>query len=156
MTNLLLSFLPLVGVVVGGVMQHLLARSSQTKKQTAEARDRAYADFLSSVAAIAHAGTDAGNTAAAKLRLADAKARISVYGTSATLDALSKFEVAGANTKLASGRSAFLTLVEQMRKDAGHPVVGHETLGAVLFGELVRGRAGEAEAGVASGGNKNR
>jgi hypothetical protein len=134
MTNLLLSFLPLVGVVVGGVMQHILARSNQTKKQAAEARERAYADFLRGVAGVAHGGAVAGDTAAAKLLAADAKARISVYGTNAVIEALSKFEGQGATTGSANGRGAFVTLVEQMRKDVGHAVVVRETLATLLWG----------------------
>lgn len=134
MANLLVSMLPLIGVVIGALLQHALARSSQTRKQAAEARERAYADFLRAVAGVAHGGTVAGDTAAAKLLAADAKARISVYGANTVIDALAKFEAQGATTSSPSGRSAFVALVEQMRKDVGHRAVGREMLTALLFG----------------------
>jgi hypothetical protein len=60
--------------------------------------------------------------------------QISVYGTNAVIDALSKFEGQGATTSSPNGRGAFVTLVEQMRKDVGHAVVGREMLAALLFG----------------------
>ncbi|HEY4244025.1 MAG TPA: hypothetical protein VGM88_29635 [Kofleriaceae bacterium] len=133
MTTLLL-FLPLLGVVVGGLMQHVFARSNQTKKQAAEARERAYADFLRGVAGVAQRNASPSDTAAAILLAADAKARICVYGTGAAIDVLSKFEAHGSTTSSNIGRDAFVSLVEQMRRDVGQEVVSRDMLAALLFG----------------------
>jgi hypothetical protein len=89
------AILPLLGVVVGAVLQHWLSRTAESRKPLSLLRSGAYVDYLRSVAQLAHSSTSEGRTAA-RTAAADAKARIAIYGTKDAVAALARFEEAGA------------------------------------------------------------
>lgn len=89
------SFLPMLGIVVGAVLQFLLSRSAEKDKRLDGLRTEAYADYLRSVAASAHLTSDKDHVDALR-SAADAKTRIVIYGSTAAIEALARFEDAGA------------------------------------------------------------
>jgi hypothetical protein len=123
--------LPLVGVAVGALLQHWLSRSAETRKQLALLRSQAHVDYLRAVAKAAHASSqDARRVAVTDA--ADAKARIAVYGSTAVVHALARFEEAGPALDNARSTECFLCLVAAMRKTAGE--VSPRDLELVLIG----------------------
>ena len=73
----LVAILPLMGVVIGAILQFWLSRAAERDKHAADRRSQAYADYLRAVAAAAHLGSDE-DWRDAHRDIADAKARMAV------------------------------------------------------------------------------
>jgi proline dehydrogenase len=135
MTNLMdnwaLAFLPLVGIVIGATAQFWFSRAAEREKQTGSLRSQAYADYLRAVAAAAHLRTD-DDLRNAHRDLADAKARICIYGTAPVIKALSRFEETGRILNNQRSVKEFVSLVTNMR--SGRSVVAVRELQLVLVG----------------------
>tara|TARA_X000001316_G_C919643_1_gene33751 strand:- start:719 stop:1138 length:420 start_codon:yes stop_codon:yes gene_type:complete len=135
--TLFIATLPIVGVVVGALLQFWLSRHQRRKDTLAEMQTRAYVDYLRAVADSAQAtrrnGPDSSELFA---RAADAKTRICIYGDRAVVIALSDFEAAGAKLITEEGFNAFLNLVSEMRVQALNESDGglREKLSPILFG----------------------
>lgn len=138
MDNWAVAILPLVGVVVGAVLQSWLSRTAEREKHAADLQSQAYADYLRAVAAAAHLRSDE-DLRDAHRNAADAKARIAVHGTASVIGALSRFEETGQVLHEARSRRAFLALVSSMR--SGGNAVPDRELELVLFGGIQQGDA---------------
>lgn len=135
MPTWLVPLLPLLGVVVGAATQYVLSRTQEAERQRRTLRTTAYVDYLRGVTATALAqrhGDHAEEVKAAVL-MADAKARMCVYGGSATLRALSDLHQRGASLATAEGAEAFLALCETMRAETGDAPITRTELAQVLF-----------------------
>jgi hypothetical protein len=108
------SFLPMLGIVVGAVLQFLLSHSAEKDKRLDALRTEAYADYLRAVAASAHLTSDKDLVDALR-SAADAKTRIVIYGGVDTIEALTRFEEAGATLNSEVSSAAFIALVSAMR-----------------------------------------
>jgi hypothetical protein len=108
MSEWLDSVLPLAGVVLGAAVTFWFSRTADKDKHVEEQRSKAYADYLQALAASAH-GT---NTSAAA---ADAKCRISVYGTSKVVQELAAFCEMGESLFYDEQKRAFLDVIAAMR-----------------------------------------
>lgn len=131
--TLLLTF---VSSVIGGlavvIAQSFYTRRLDAEQRTNEARNQCYADYLRAVAEAAlHRGSTDG-----KISIADAKARIAVYGSVSAVHTMSKFEEAGSDLRSLDGRHAFLGIVRAMRSDAysAHDAAVERSLKNMLFG----------------------
>lgn len=131
MNNWIIGVLPLVGVILGAVLQFLLSRAAEKGKHIAALRSEAYSDYLRAVAAAAHLRSDEDLVVALKAA-ADAKARIAVYGSPSVVKALARFEESG--PVLSNSRSAevFVELVFAMRPS--REVVSSDDIRLVLLG----------------------
>lgn len=89
MDTMFTAALPLLGVIVGALLQHVSSKSSEAHRQLATARNSSYVDYLKCVAESATTRRRDGEFMA---RLADAKARLAVHGTCDVLAALASFE----------------------------------------------------------------
>ena len=129
------TLLPLLGVVVGAAVQHLLSRTQEAEQQRRTLRTAAYVDYLRGVTATALAQRHGDHTeeVRAAVLMADAKARMCVYGGSATLRALSDLHHRGASLATPEGAEAFLTLCETMRAETGDAPITRRELAQVLF-----------------------
>ena len=109
-----IAVLPLLGVVLGAVLQFLLSRAAEKGKHLAALRSEAYSDYLRAVAAAGHLRSDEDLVVALK-SAADAKARIVVYGISPVIEALARFEESGAVLSNDQSAESFIALVSAMR-----------------------------------------
>jgi hypothetical protein len=113
-----IALLPLIGVVVGAlvgaVMQYWLSRSVESRKQLQLLQSQCYVDYLKAVTKSAHAQTE-NAVRLANAEVADAKARIAVYGTPEVVAALARFEETEAVLDNPSANAAFVSLVGAMR-----------------------------------------
>ena len=114
-----LAILPLIGVVIGAVMQHYFSRHAEKQKHYVLLKTQAYVDFIKAVAKFAQAAkTDPNERLKILGEAADAKTRICLYGSSQVIKALSNFEKMGANLSKPETVEVFLVLVQQMRKES--------------------------------------
>ncbi len=113
MTYIILNFLPLAGVIIGACLHYLFTRSSEADKNFLILRQKAYADYLESIAESAFTKND-------ELRLiqkkaAEAKTRMVIYGDKSVILALSDFEIKGAKLDNPDSIKCFVTLIKKMR-----------------------------------------
>lgn len=130
MTTIILAVLPLLGVVVGAVLQYWLSRNAENRKQLHALRREAYVDFLRAVTKVARA-KDPESSWDARTAVADAKARIAVYGDARVVVALARFEQEGAFLVEEGAMSAFVALASAMREH--EPATGAD-LRLILLG----------------------
>lgn len=124
-------WLPIIGVVIGAVMQYWFSRAVEARKQIQLVQTQAYVDFLRAVTKSAHA-TSPEASRSAQADAADAKARVAVYGTAEVIIALARFEEKGAVLDNSETKAAFIALVGAMRQKQGE--ASPNDLGLVLFG----------------------
>jgi hypothetical protein len=116
--------LPILGVVVGAILQYWLSSASQVRGRLLEARTKAYADYLASVSRKSRVSKSEEREYSAVLAaIAEAKYRICVYGSDTVITKLAEFEGSAAGTAEREMRSRFLRLCQAMRQDAGSTTV---------------------------------
>ncbi len=127
----------LIGLVVGAILQFLFTRHLDSVKHQRDLRTKAYADYLLCVSENANLGHKKNTPEARELaaKIADAKARIALYGNSAVVSAFAAFERLDANINSDEQAQCFVEMVSAMREDSlGHSSISHADLEAVLLG----------------------
>lgn len=140
--SVLVSLIGLLGIILGAVATYIFGLRAEARRNYQKLRNDAYTDFIKSTALIAiyqRAKDDARETDAMAL-MADAKARIVVFGGAAVGDAIARFfRTYGALTSPAA-MSSFVQIIASMRaenpgdgdgkalppKDAGQILFGHD------------------------------
>lgn len=125
------AFLPLIGLVVGAILQYWLSRASESRKQLELLQSQAYIDYLKAATKAAHADSKTA-ILSAQAEATDAKTRLAVYGSSEVIAALARFEEAGAVLDNPKALETFISLVGAMRQR--DPATGSD-LRLVLFGK---------------------
>jgi hypothetical protein len=125
------TILTLLGIAVAAVLTFLLTRRQESEKHRRLMVTQAYADYLRGIAEAAHLNLES-NEAQIHARIADAKARICLYGSSEVVTLLAAFEKAGASTVTPQQHELFASLVLTMRGDSK---VQRADLEMVLFGD---------------------
>ncbi|QTD45552.1 hypothetical protein [Ottowia testudinis] len=131
------AILSLLGVIVGAMLQFFFARHLEGKRHHREVRAKAYADYLQCVSELANVQPQRQSVEGRQLgaRTADAKCRVSLYGSAAVVSAFASFERLGATMNTSEQRSAFTAMVGAMREDAlGGSSVQAADLEIVLLG----------------------
>jgi hypothetical protein len=124
-----------LGVVVGAALQHVLTRSQEARRQRQGMRSAAYVDYLrgATTTALAQKRSDRAKVAEGDALMADAKARMCVYGGSGVLEALATFSQRGASLATREGIEAFLQLCEAMRVETNVPTIARDDMARILF-----------------------
>lgn len=125
--------LPMAGVIIGAILQFWLGRAAEHDKHINSLRAQAYSDYLRGVAMAAHLTSDEDLVTALR-SVADAKARMVVYGTVEVISALARFEETGAVLTRPSSVAAFMALVGAMRDQRN--AVSEQELKRVLLGSM--------------------
>ncbi len=125
------TFLPLIGLVVGAILQYWFSRASESRKQLELLQSQAYIDYLKAATKAAHADSKT-TMLAAQAENTDAKTRLAIYAPSEVIAALARFEEAGAVLESPKALEAFVSLVGAMRQR--DPAAGSD-LKLVLFGK---------------------
>jgi len=138
-----IAILPLVGVVLGAALHFWFSRAAARMQHADTLQSQAYADYLRAVTAIAHQSSETDLSDGLR-NLADAKARIAIYGSKEAIKALSEFEEAGAVLfKDHPAADMFISLVSSMRP-SGSTVSRHE-LELVLLGTNQQGESPDGD-----------
>lgn len=127
-------WLPLAGVVCGSVMQFMFSLLSERGKRREQLRTEAYVGYLAAVAssALYQSGESRQKILA---DAAHAKSRIVIYGTSEVVEALVKFERAGATAATDEGRQCLTDIVIAMR---GNGKISRTDIDYLLLGAPIR------------------
>lgn len=112
---------PLLGVVIGALLQSYFNRRNQKDTRLDEWRNAAYADFLNAVFAVATAQRHGKRDIVTEqlARLSDAKARICVYGDANVIHSISVFWQHGATLQTELELLAFTRVCLAIRESVG-------------------------------------
>ena len=118
MITALLSF---IGVVIGASLQYVFTRHIEDQRHIRNLRSKAYMDYLKNVAELANFRPQEKSKERTELmvRTADAKARISLYGSNRAIEAFSEWEQLGPTMASEEQRQTFISMVHAMREDSG-------------------------------------
>ena len=89
-TQLITAVTAVASLIIGALLQHFLGSRADAKRQRSLLRATAYADFLRGVSALAathHTDATSRDHYQALVRVGDARARIALYGSAATVKA---------------------------------------------------------------------
>lgn len=133
--------LPLVGIVVGAILQYFFSHFTERRKELRKLRSEAYVDYLRSVSESPR--LPAGDATALReflVKLTEAKTRLCVYGSAKVIDALADIEAGGAKIATPEQVALFLRIVQVMREDsaADRRTPKVENLRTVLMGDQRR------------------
>lgn len=110
--------MPLIGLLVGALIQSYFARRMESNKQALTFKSQAYADYLK---AFSESGYLSSNTKEERNllheRAANAKNRIVIFGSDEVISKLSNFIKLGESLKTNESLKAFTELCSAMRKD---------------------------------------
>ena len=102
--------LPLIGVVIGATLQYFLSKAAETRKQQVILKIQAYIDYVKAI------NTSIYGDPQEYTQLADVRARVAVYGSSAVIEKIKSFESSGSDTSSPQYRE----LLKEMRIEAGN------------------------------------
>ena len=134
---MLTAVLSFFGVIIGASLQFLFTRHMEGQRHLRELRSKAYMDYLKCVCEQAQFRFKEENKEKQELfsRIADAKARICLYGSKEAIQAFSQFEKLGASMGSIEQRTAFTSMVSIMRADSGGEIgTDPEDIQIVLLG----------------------
>lgn len=123
--NNIVSFLPFAGIIIGAFLQYIFTRHIEHARALKDMKVKAYMDYLRGVCEQAQLSLTFDKKSAqekkseAFIRIADAKARICLYGSSSVIHAFAEFERLGAQIATQEQIKAFVSMSLEMRKDAG-------------------------------------
>ena len=117
---LIYAVLPLIGVVIGAVLHHRLSMASEQLKRQEDLRTQAYVDFLHGVVGFVFAKTNGDENKAKEFDalLANAKARVTIYGSKEVIQTIASFGRGGADIGSPEGMRSFVGICQAMRKDS--------------------------------------
>ena len=115
------AFFSFFGIVIGAALQFIFTRHLDTQRHHRELRSRAYIDYLRCVSEHANLSTKRHTDEGKQLgvKTADAKCRICLYGSRATIEAFAAFERLGATMNTKEQCESFTKMVALMRRDSG-------------------------------------
>ena len=122
-----------VAASLGAIVGALLTRRTERFKHLQELRSAAYADFVRGVAAAAEQSKVRNPTGGGIALVADARARIAIYGGKGVVHCLSEFIALGAQTCSPQGMHAFAELCTSMRAETGREHLPAEEIARLLF-----------------------
>ncbi len=132
------AILPVLGVVFGAVLHFWFSRNSADWSRFQDKRVQAYVDFLKAVAGISQAQRfkDKKAEQESAALLADARARIAVFGHSDVLAALAAFDRTDKMLTSPNACQAFTELVRTVRRVSNVEVapLNRDELFLALFG----------------------
>jgi hypothetical protein len=117
-SSFLIAALPILGIVIGASLQYFFSKSSEARRQLTTLRNQAYIDYLQCFAEIKHVGqVNSESRGKILAKATEAKTRIIIYGSTAVVEALIRFEKLGATLDSPEAIEAFLVLCSIMRKE---------------------------------------
>jgi hypothetical protein len=114
------AILSFVGVLIGAVLQFFFSRHLDHQRHQREIRTTAYTDYLKCVSEQANLARQRSSPEGRELgaKTADAKCRICLYGSAASIKAFAAFERLGATMNTDEQCLAFTKMVHIMRSDS--------------------------------------
>ncbi|WP_199611552.1 hypothetical protein [Flocculibacter collagenilyticus] len=119
--KLAVGVLTFFGVIIGATLQYFFTKHVESLKHAKELKSKAYADYLDAISEDASYNHEIGSRAQKRVyaKIADAKARICLYGSSEVITAYSEFLALGGVFNSQKQKDAFTKMFSHMRKDSG-------------------------------------
>jgi len=110
---------PVAGIIVGALLQFFLSKKSDSRKEQNLLKTSAYSDYLKAVAGIAISQSlgDKNKMFESRILLAEAKAKIAIYGSNAVIKKMAQFERKGSILNNTTSQKAFMLIALEMRID---------------------------------------
>ena len=144
-----------VGVVIGGTLEHLSLRYSEERKHQQNLRTQAYVDFFRGVVKLkfAQGSNDKNKVQEFLALLTDAKVRISIYGSKEVINAIAEFERAGAEFDTKKGKGLFVNIDHAIRKDTfpKDQQISTNDISQLLFSKDLEGLSNNPKTGEKEG-----
>ena len=117
----LIPFIGVLGVILGAFLQGFFNRKNQKVNNLSELQNKAYSDFLNSVSkiAVAQRNNKRSEVTLELSNLADAKARICVYGNATVVKFLAIFLREGGTLQTETEILSFTHLCAEIRRAVG-------------------------------------
>ena len=113
---MLITVISILGIVVGASLQYVFSRFLDERRHKRLLQTEAYADFLRGVAEATHLDSTI-NEAQVHAKIANARARIALYGSPKVVSLLAEFERAGNAIITEQQHEAFVRLIKAIRGD---------------------------------------
>jgi hypothetical protein len=122
----------ILGIIIGALIQHALARRTEQMTRRDNLKIEAYLDYLKCLAESAHYGS----SHEIRSRAAHAKTRIALVAGPAVVSAISAFEARGARVDSPESKQSVLDIVSAMRADINKTTeVNLADVTTLLFGQ---------------------
>ena len=116
----LTAILPMIGVMIGAILQYWFSRATEDHKNQQTLRTQAYVDYVRGVTGITFAQrvNNKEKEQESLILLVDAQARILMYGLKPVIQSLAEFYRKGKVLDTPERREDFITLCRNMRRDS--------------------------------------
>jgi len=113
------ALLPMVGIIIGAILQYSFSRHSDELKHQKNLKTQAYVDFLKGVSGltVAYRNNDKNKEQEFMTLLVDAKTRISIYGSKEVIQKIANFWRADAQVDTPEQKHLFIEICQAMRSD---------------------------------------
>ncbi|WP_186471957.1 hypothetical protein [Synechococcus sp. BMK-MC-1] len=125
-----------IGIVIGAILQYIITRHLSITKHHRDPRTKAYIDYLKAVCEQSNVDIQNRDSLKSDLRIkvADAKCRICLYGSRAAIQSFAEFEKAGAN--ITRNPAKITEMVVIMRNDSKREKAASKDIESMLIGKL--------------------
>ena len=130
--TILLPLLPIAGIIIGALLQFSLSRKNKDYESFSNLKYEAYKDYLKAVSIIARSQSEA-EIATVHSKLADAKARIAIFGSKEVIQNIAELERVGAVLIKPEALDIFEKIVKEMRNSKIK--VSDKDIRILLFGD---------------------
>lgn len=141
-TPIIVAIVGILGVVLGATVQFFFNRKFETSKQFKLLQTQAYVDFIKGVSGIGRSQffKDKQKEKEFTILIAEARARISIYGSEKVVKKLAEFFRENDGTVSESGMDAFSELIQLMRGESAETpdLVSKNEINEVVFGKRLK------------------
>lgn len=121
METVIIALIGVIGIVIGAITQYYVTKGFEHKRHLRNLRTEAYKDYAEAVADLANPSINSDRDEMLG-RIANAKARICIFGTSSVVQSMADFENSGGRLD-EIGKQFFSQILLNMRKDI-HDIEG--------------------------------
>ena len=137
--NIITAMVAVVGIIIGAFLQYKFGNIAESSKQYQNLKIQAYVDFIKSAAGIAIAQKlkDPKRESDALTLMADAKTRITVYGSGEVVDLMADFFRNYGSLDSPEAFRSFVSIVQKMRAESINRkelMVNESDMNLLLFG----------------------
>jgi hypothetical protein len=136
MEQYLLVILPVVGIIIGAILQFLFSQKTEEWKWQQQLRTQAYIDYFKCVASISAKSNGSDSSHEDDTMLLDAKARVAIYGGKEVVNKIANLPRFGKQAKSTRARHKLLIdIVQAMRNEnrSKKQEVSDEDISYLLF-----------------------
>ncbi|WP_395341201.1 hypothetical protein PN836_018660 [Ningiella sp. W23] len=140
--KLTVGLLAFLSVIVGATLQYFFTKHVETLKHAKELKSKAYSDYLKAISEDASHNYESGSVEQKNIysKIADAKARICLYGSNEVVTAYSEFLALGGVFETQKQKESFAKVFSLMRKDSGgKEIVNLKEIEIILLGSAGSG-----------------